>query len=133
MTTAVDTSVLIAIVKGEANAERWIEVLAAARAEGELVVCDVVAAELFALLMNEDVFATALNALGITFSATTLVAAQHAGRIFKRYRSQGGPREHLVPDFLVASHAEKQADRIAAIDRGYLRRYFPRLSVLDLR
>ena len=40
MTTAVDTSVLIAIAKGEADAEAWVELLIVARAEGELVVCD---------------------------------------------------------------------------------------------
>ena len=46
MTTAVDTSVLIAIAKGEADAEAWVELLIVARAEGELVVCDVVVAEI---------------------------------------------------------------------------------------
>ena len=35
-----------------------------------------------------------------------------------------------MPDFLIGAHAAKQADRIAVIDRGYLRRYFPRLRVL---
>jgi hypothetical protein len=41
MITAVDTSVLIAIAKGEAAAHRWTDLLAAARAEGDLVICDV--------------------------------------------------------------------------------------------
>ena len=34
------------------------------------------------------------------------------------------------PDFLIGAHAQIQANHIAAIDRGYLRRYFPRLRVL---
>jgi hypothetical protein len=47
-----------------------------------------------------------------------------------RYRREGGPRQHLIPDFLIAAHAQVQCNRLAAIDRGYLRRYFPKLKLL---
>jgi hypothetical protein len=133
MTTAVDTSVLIAIVKGEPEAERWVDVLHGARGEGDLIICDVVAAELFAALMDRRKFERALGNLGIVLAATTMESAQMAGMLFKTYREQGGPREHLVPDFLIGAHAAAQAGRIAAIDRGYLRRYFPRLKILRPR
>ncbi len=130
MITAVDTSVLIAIAKGEPGAHRWTDLLAAARADGELVICDVVAAEFFALLLDERRFQQSLSGLGIVFSAAALDAARLAGRIFRDYRRKGGPREHLIPDFLVGAHAQRQADQIAAIDRGYLRAYFPRLRII---
>lgn len=130
MITAVDTSVLIAIAKGEANAGRWADLLAGAGAEGEVIVCDIVAAELFALFLDEEKFQRTLGGLGITFRPTSIEAAKLAGRIFRSYRSEGGPREHLIPDFLIGAHAQRQADRLAAIDRGYLRRYFPRLRLL---
>jgi len=128
--TAVDTSVLISIAKDELDAHAWIGALAKAQAEGELVICDVVAAEYFAVLLNEEKFRESLSALGISFSPTTIESAKLAGRIFKEYRREGGPREHLIPDFLIGAHAQKQAVRIAAIDRGYLRHYFPGLPVL---
>lgn len=128
--TAVDTSVLIAIAKGEADAVAWVEVLVAARSEGDIVACDVVAAELFAAVMDVRKIRRSLRDLGIVFSPTSLAASQLAGRIFKEYRRQGGPREHLIPDFLIGAHASEHADRIAAIDRGYLRRYFPKLRQL---
>jgi hypothetical protein len=130
MITAVDTSVLIAIAKGEADAERWTEALATARSDGDLIICDVVAAEFFALLLDDEKFRQSLSGLGIVFSPTSLDAARLAGRIFRAYRRRGGPREHLVPDFLIGAHAQRQADQIAAIDRGYLRRYFPRVRIL---
>lgn len=130
MITAVDTSVLVAIAKGEATAPKWTERLAAARADGDLVICDVVAAELFALLLDDRKFDQSLASLGIVFSPISLESSRLAGRIFRRYRKHGGPREHLVPDFLIGAHAQHQADRIAAIDRGYLRPYFPRLRLL---
>jgi predicted nucleic acid-binding protein len=133
VTTAVDTSVLIAIAKGEGDAEPWMDLLITARSEGELAVCDVVAAEFSAVLMDARKFRRSLRDLGIVFSPTSLAASQLAGRIFKEYRRQGGPREHLVPDFLIGAHASEHAHRIAAIDRGYLRRYFPNLTVLRPR
>ena len=133
MITAVDTSVLIAITKAEPGAHEWTNLLAQAQADGDLVVCDVVAAEFFALLMDRVKFERTFTGLGIAFSPTLLDSAQLAGRLFRQYRRLGGPREHLVPDFLIGAHAQRQADQIAAIDRGYLRRYFPRLKVLKPR
>jgi len=53
-----------------------------------------------------------------------------AGDTFKRYRQAGGPRQQLVPDFLIAAHAQIQSNRLAAIDRGYLRQWFRGLKVL---
>ena len=130
MSIAVDTSVLVAIAKGESEASDWIELLIDAQTEDELILCDVVAAEFFALLLDEEKFRDTLNRLGIVFRETSLESAQFAGRIFREYRRHGGPREHLIPDFLIAAYAEKQARGIAAIDRGYLRRYFPGLKIL---
>lgn len=131
--TAIDTSVLIAIAKGEDEAERWVDVLARAGDEGDLVICDVVAAEYFALLMDDEKFEATLRGLGIGFSPIRIESARHAGRIFRRYRNRGGPRANLVPDFLIGAHAIEQADRLAAVDRGYLRRYFPKLRILRPR
>jgi predicted nucleic acid-binding protein len=131
MITAIDTSVLIAIAKDENGADRWVDLLAAGAAEGELVICDVVAAELFAVLMDHGKFERLLKGLRISFSPMQLASAELAGRVFKGYRREGGPREHLIPDFLIGAHAAVQARRIAAIDRGYLRRYFPRLKVVS--
>jgi predicted nucleic acid-binding protein len=131
MTLAVDTSVLISIAKDEPVARDWIDRLISAQTNGELIICDVVAAEYFAALKSPHKFEETLTRLGIAFSPTTLEAAQLAGRLFKEYRQSGGPREHLIPDFLIGAHAQEQADGIAAIDRGYLRRYFPRLKVLQ--
>ena len=133
MITDVDTSVLIAITKAEQGAHEWTNLLAQAQAAGDLVACDVVAAEFFALLMDRVKFDRTFRGLGIAFSPTSLESALLAGRLFRQYRRLGGPREHLVPDFLIGAHAQRQADQIAAIDRGYLRRYFPRLKVLKPR
>lgn len=53
--------------------------------------------------------------------------------MFRAYRDAGGPREYPIPDFLIAAHAQTQTNRLAAIDRGYLRRYFADLPLLATR
>ncbi len=54
-----------------------------------------------------------------------------AGKIFRDYRKEGGPRTTILPDFLVAAHAAIQADSLATEDRGYLRAYFPAIQLLS--
>lgn len=80
--------------------------------------------------MNDREFDSVLAELGISHSPLSSGAARLAGRIFRRYREAGGPRTHLVPHFLIAAHAAIDCDRLASPDRGYLRRYFPKLPLL---
>lgn len=130
MTTALDSSVLWAILKGEPGHEAWLETLVKASTEGPLVVSPVAFAELAPSTKDEHELMDFLARLAISYQPFAPAAAHLAGITFKRYRLAGGPREHLVPDFLIAAHAQIQADRLAAIDRGYLRKWFPDLTIL---
>jgi predicted nucleic acid-binding protein len=130
MRTAIDSSALWSLFKGEADAKAWVQLLAAARSESTLIVCDIVFAEIASLFRSRKELEARLESLGVEFDPIQPATAFAAGEIFKKYRSQGGPRLHLVPDFLIGAHAVIQADRLAARDRGYLRRYFPNLPIL---
>ena len=131
MITAVDTSVLIAIAKGEETGARLLDLLIAAGREGQLHICDVVAAEYACLVREETIFRATITGLDIAYSSIALKTALEAGRLFRRYRDAGGPRERILPDFLVGAHALLQANRLATLDRGYFRRYFPSLVLLQ--
>ena len=131
MKVAVDSSVLWAIFKGERAARDWVVLLAKTRGEFSLVVCDAVFAEVASLFDSEDELARQLNLLGVDFEPVTRRTAFLAGQIFRQYRQEGGPREHLLPDFLIGAHALIQARALAATDRGFMRRYFPRLKILE--
>lgn len=74
-----------------------------------------------------------LENLGARFEAIGAEAAWLAGHTFRTYPQVGGPREHVIPDFLIAAHAQVQADQLAASNRGYFRKYFPKLPLLPHR
>ncbi len=101
-----------------------------AASEGPLIISPIAFAELAPSTATEVELLEFLARLAILYEPLTPFAAHLAGLTFKRYRQSGGPRQHLVPDFLIAAHAQIQADRLAAVDRGYLRRWFPKLAIL---
>ena len=130
MRTALDSSVLILLYRKQVGWESWRDRLQTAASEGELIVSPVAFAEYSIAYPNVESARTDLERLHIFYEPIKPAAAYLAGQIFLRYRREGGPRQHLIPDFLIAAHASVQAQRLAAIDRGYLRVYFPSLALL---
>jgi len=130
MTTAIDSSVLLAIFNGESDGSRWLDALIRTRREGRLILCEIVYAEIAPAFDNRPALDRQLESMGISIVSINPEAAWQAGVTFLRYRKEGGPREHMIPDFLIAAHALCQADRLAATDRGYLRRWFSDLQLL---
>ena len=130
MRTALDSSVLILLYRKQAGWETWRDRLQHAASEGELIISPVAFAEFSIAYPTLNSARADLDRLHIYHEPFEPAAAYLAGQIFLRYRREGGPRQHLIPDFLIAAHASVQAHRLAAIDRGYLRTYFPTLTLL---
>jgi predicted nucleic acid-binding protein len=132
MRSAVDSSVLLDVFLADPKfGPLSREALRIAVDEGALIACDVVWAEVRAFFSSGKDFESAVKALEISFSESDADCAALAGEMWRRYRNGGGPRSRLVADFLVAAHASLRADRILTRDRGFVRRYFPALRVLD--
>lgn len=127
---AVDTSVLLAIFKGEARGEDWLACLQDGAETAVLLISSVVLAEVRSFFSSNEMCQDALLSIHLKHSPFTEEATLLAGRIFQTYRKEGGPRKIILPDFLVAAHAATQAKSLATEDRGYLRRYFPKLRLL---
>lgn len=130
MRTALDSSVLILLYRKQADWEAWRDCLQAAVSEGELVISPIAFSEYSIAYPSMKSACDDLERLQIYYDQIEPAAAYLAGQIFLNYRREGGPRSHLIPDFLIAAHASMQANRLATIDRGYLRTYFPTLPLL---
>ena len=51
--------------------------------------------------------------------------------MWREYRQRSGTRAHLVSDFLVGAHAQLRGGRLLTRDRGFYRRFFSTLVIVE--
>lgn len=132
MITAVDSNILLDVLGADPNfGEASSEALRRCRREGALIASEVVFAETATAVADVQGFLSAADKLSISFSPMTEDAALKAAEFWRSYRKAGGSRVRIAADFLIGAHALVTADRLLTRDRGFYRRYFAGLRVLD--
>ncbi len=132
MITAVDTNVLIDVFGADATFGRASQAaLAGCAAEGALVACAVVWAEIGGLFATAEGARQAMYLIGVEFDPMDQPAAFAAGAAWSHYRKHGGQRTRVIADFLLGAHAIGAADRLLTRDPRFYRSYFPKLSLVD--
>ena len=156
MITAVDTNIFLDLLIPNARfVDSSKEKLEKAHGEGELIVCEVVWAELASQFVEQPALEAFLRDAGIRRVPATEDALFAAGLAWKTYRARRGSgwscaacgrvqravqcaqcgarlrgRQHIVSDFLIGAHALHQADRLLSRDRGFYAAYFEELVLM---
>jgi hypothetical protein len=131
MTCAVDTNVLLDIfLPDPAYGRISLERIEAAYAQGALIICAAVYAELAPQFAERSLLDETLARMGIQVREIGKDSAFLAGSAWKEYTRRGGRRDRIITDFLIGAFAEVHADQFLTRDRGFYRQYFKNLKQL---
>ena len=75
-------------------------------------------------------FDATLAEAGITVAPIPRAALFLAGKTFTRYRSAGGVRSGVLPDFFIGAHADVERLPLLTRDRRRYRSYFPAVNLI---
>jgi predicted nucleic acid-binding protein len=153
--SAIDTNVLLDVLRPNSEFAAQSEaVLLDAREQGSLVICEAVFAELVAALDPGDTMTRFMIQTGIRLESSDPRTLRLAGSVWSQYimrrprnlicpqcgttnqvpcRNCGETlrvRQHMVADFIIGAHAQRQAECLITRDRGYFRTYFPDLKLI---
>ncbi|MBI2840443.1 MAG: PIN domain-containing protein [Acidobacteria bacterium] len=132
MITAVDSSILLDVLTNDPrNCAGSLSALRGARQTGRIIACPVVWAEVRAHFENAGALWEAFSEAGLVFDPFDQKCADLAGALWREYRRSGGSRAHLIPDFLIGAHAQVRCGVLLARDRGFFRRHFGSLRIVD--
>jgi predicted nucleic acid-binding protein len=129
--TLVDTDVLLDLVTNDPKWADWsIGQLDAAALKGPLAINDVVYAELSVRFATIETLDSVLDDAGIVIARTPRPALFLAGKAFQRYRSAGGLRTGVLPDFFIGAHAAVAGLALLSRDAQRYRTYFPTIELV---
>ncbi len=133
MITFVDTNVLLDVFLPDPEwGIKSKTALNTAFEEGSLVINTIIFAELVPQFKAREQLNSTLKKIGIQILPVDIETAFHAGRAWKQYRDSGGKRDRILSDFLIGAHALNYADRLLSRDRGFYKKYFKTLHLMQI-
>ena len=97
---------------------------------GDLVINQIVFAETSTYFETLPDLDRVLSSFKINREDLPWEAAGLAGLAHVKYRREGGPRDRVLPDFLIGAHAMQKNYRLLTRDGRRYRAYFPKLEII---
>ena len=129
--TLVDTNVLLDIATDDARWAHWsLHQLDVAAIRGPVLINAVVYAEFSIGYARVEEADQVLADVGLDLTEIPRAALFLAGKVFQRYRAQGGTRTGVLPDFFIGAHtAVAQVPLLTRDPRPY-RTYFAGIPLI---
>ncbi|MBI3592001.1 MAG: type II toxin-antitoxin system VapC family toxin [Nitrospirae bacterium] len=142
MITAVDTNILLDIlIPDETHCEKSKSLLDEHIGKGQLMICEIVYAELASQFVSEKELKEFLSDTGIRLVHSNEETLYTAGERWRGYAKNRKPavcrkcnspiqlRQRVLSDFIIGAHAVINADLLLSRDRGFYKTYFTDLKV----
>ena len=131
MTTFIDTNVLIALLDDREPHHAWsVRELQACKLRGPALVSDIVYCEFSVAMPTRDDVEAAITRLALERMPSDDVVLFRAGKAFKQYRAQRGPKLNVLPDFLIGAIAEVSGAPLMTANAKDFTGYFPTVNLI---
>jgi hypothetical protein len=129
--TLVDTNVILDVLIDDQSWRTWsLRQLKAAALAGPLLINDVIYAELSVRFESIGELESALSGFGLIMTAIPRPALFAAAKAFRQYRTSGGTRTGVRPDFFIGAHAAVTDYPLLTRDGRRYQTYFPTVRLI---
>ncbi len=127
----VDSNILLDIWAPDPVWAPWSQTMLRRMAvQDQLVINPIIYAEISIQYSVQFVVDTLLKEMGILVLDLPNDASFMAGKAFRQYRKQGGPRTNVLPDFFIGAHAAVLGATLLTRDTRRYSTYFPSIPLI---
>lgn len=131
MTILIDTNVILDVVTDDPIWAEWSISNLEAIADNRLIINPVVYAELCFNYDSSTEVDQLIRQFRFSLSEIPREGLFSAARAFRSYRSNGGARDSVLPDFFIGGHADSAKCSLMTRDSKRFRTYFPNVTLLS--